>query len=82
MTSSLLNNWQGVRSVNKYPGDDIHVDMIGIPGGTVKILHHACMAEFGSSSIQVYVLVVGAVNDVMRGENALKIIRDLNKIQV
>ena len=56
--------------------------MIGIPGGTVKILHHACMAEFGSSSIQVYVLVVGAVNDVMRGENALKIIRDLNKIQV
>ena len=81
MTSSLLNNWQGDRGVNKYPGDDIHVDMIGIPGGTVKILHHAFMAEFGSSSIQVDVLVVGAVNDVMRGKNASKIIRDLNKIQ-
>ena len=31
VTSSLLNNWQGDRGVNKYPGDDIHVDMIGIP---------------------------------------------------
>ena len=47
------NNWEGDRSVNKYPGDDIHVDMIGIPGGTVRILHHAFMAEFGSSSIPI-----------------------------
>jgi len=80
VTFSLLNNWQGERSVNKYPGDDIHVDMIGIPEGTVKILHHAFMAEFGSSSIPVDVLVEGAVNDVMRGKNASKIIRDLKKI--
>ena len=81
VTSSLLNNWQGDRSVNKYPGDDIHVDMIGIPGGTVKILHHAFMAEFGSCSSPVDVLVVGAVNDVMRGKNATKIIRDLKKFK-
>ena len=77
VTSSLLNDWQGDRRVNEYPGDDIHVDMIGIPGGTVRILHHAFMAEFGSSSTPVDVLVVGTVNDVMRGKNATKIIRDL-----
>ena len=81
VTSSLLNNGQGDRSVIKYPGDDIHVDMIGIPGGTVKILHHAFMAEFGSSSSPVDVLVVGAVNDVMRGKNVTKIIRDLKKFK-
>ena len=81
VTSSLLNNWQGDRSVNKYPGDDIHEDLIGIPGGTVRILHHAFMAEFGSSSIPVDVLVVGTVNDVMRGKNASKIIRDLRKFK-
>ena len=81
VTSSLLNNWQGDKSVNEYPGDDIHVDMIGIPGGTVRILHHAFMAEFGSSSTPVDVLVVGTVNDVMRGKNAPKIIRDLRKFK-
>ena len=26
---------------------------MGIPGGTVRILHHAFMAEFGSSSIPI-----------------------------
>ena len=55
--------------------------MIGIPGGTVRILHHAFMAEFGSSSTPVDVLVVGTVNDVMRGKDAPKIIRDLRKFK-
>ena len=77
----MLNNGQGDISVIKYPGDIIHVDMIGITGGTVKILHHAFMAEFGSSSSPVDVLVVGAVNDVMRGKNVTKIIRDLKKFK-
>ena len=47
VTSSILNNWQGKN--NGYPGDDIHVDMIGITGATIKMLHHAFMAEFKDS---------------------------------
>ena len=39
------------------------------------------MAEFGSISGLVDVLLVGAVNDLMRGKNATKIIRDLSKIK-
>ena len=38
---SILNHWQGHRSANLYPGDDMHIDYITIPGATIKDLHHA-----------------------------------------
>ena len=66
VTSSILNNWQGKN--NGYPGDDIYVDMIGIPGATIKMLHHAFMAEFKDSNRPVDVLLVGGLNDVLRPE--------------
>lgn len=75
VTSSILNNWQGKN--NGYPGDDIHVDMIGIPGATIKMLHHAFMAEFKDSYRPVDVLLVGGLNDVMRGRPLDKIMKDL-----
>ena len=79
VTSSILNNWQG--SKKRYPGDDIHVDIIGIPGATIKMLHHAFMAEFKNSYRPVDVLLVGGLNDVMRGRSLDKIKRDLTNFK-
>ena len=65
----------------RYPGDDIHVDIIGIPGATIKMLHHAFMAEFKNSYKPVDVLLVGRLNDVMRGRSLDKIKRDLTNFK-
>ena len=46
VTSSILANWQGVRSMNGYPGDDIHVDQLSVPGATIKDLQHAFLAVY------------------------------------
>ena len=41
VSSSFMNNWQGQSSANQYPGDDLHVDYITIPGATINDLNHA-----------------------------------------
>jgi len=43
----------------KHPGDDIHVDIIGIPGATIKMLNHAFMAEFKNSYRPMFCLLEG-----------------------
>ena len=58
LTSSILNQWQGKRYVNQYPGDDIHVDTIGIPGGTVEELSLTLCAEYGETKYPVDVLLI------------------------
>jgi len=79
VTSSILNNWQGKKS--GYPGDEIHVDIIGVPGATIKMLHHAFLAEFENSYRPVDVLLVGGLNDVMKGRPLHKIMTDLNNFK-
>ena len=81
VTSSILDNWQGNRGENTYLGDDIHVDIIAIPGATIKMLHHACMVEFSSSYRPIDVLLVGCLNDVMRGRTFQQIKEDLEKFK-
>ena len=49
VSSSILNNWQGLRIMNGYQGDKIHVDYITIPGATVKELEHPFLAEYSNS---------------------------------
>ena len=45
VSSSMMDNWEGKRDLNNYAGDDIHLDFITIPGGTIQILTHAFLAE-------------------------------------
>ena len=59
----------------------IFIDIIGIPGATIKMLHHAFMAEFKNSYKPVDVLLVGRLNDVMRGRSLDKIKRDLTNFK-
>ena len=66
-----------MRSANSYPGDDQHIDYITIPGAYIKDLHHAFMAEFKGVYRPVDVLLVGGVNDVLRGLTAGQILQDI-----
>jgi len=53
--------------MNGYRGDEIHVDYIKIPGATVRKLEHAFMAEYSNVHRAVDMLLVGGLNDVLRG---------------
>ena len=77
VSSSILNHWQGRRSANLYPGDDMHIDYITIPGATIKDLHHAFISEFSGVYRPVDVLLVGGVNDVLQGRTAEQVLSDI-----
>ena len=77
VSSSILNNWQGMRSMNGYQGDDIHIDFITIPEATVRELEHAFMAEYGNVHRPVDVLLVPGLNDILRGATDSEIMEDI-----
>ena len=82
LSSSTLHYWQGKREINKYRGNDIHVEEITIPGGTVDDLRHAFEAEYSNSYRCVDVLLVCGLNDVLRNrsvEQVLKAYKDLQE---
>ena len=61
-----------------YQGDDIHIDYITIPGTTVSELEHAIMAEYSNVHRSVDVLLVGGLNDILRGATDSEIIEDIS----
>jgi len=77
VTSSILNNWQGLRSINGYPGDPIHIEYISIPGATIRDLHHAFRAEYGNTHRPVDVILCSGLNDVIAGSNSDEIMQDI-----
>lgn len=78
VSSSTMDNWQGRRDLNNYAGDDIHLDFITIPGGTIQILTHAFLAEYGKTHRPVDVLLVSGLNDVLRGRSVGQIMADIS----
>jgi len=81
MTSSILNGWQGKRYENEYIGDDIHMECVGIPGGTVKSLHHAFCCEYSNQDIIVDVLLVAGLNDILRDTEPGDIIEEMRRFR-
>lgn len=77
VSSSILNNWQGLRIMNGYQGDKIHVDYITIPGATVKELEHPFLAEYSNVHRTLDVLLVGLLNDVLCGATDSDIMEDI-----
>jgi len=70
LSSSTLANWQGRRSKNGYTGDDIHLDYLCIPGGTIKTLRHAFAAEYQYFWKPMDVVFASGLNDLLRGYDA------------
>ena len=55
LSSSTLHQWQGARTINRYKGDEIHVEQLTIPGATIEDVRHALDAEFkGTYVLQMY----------------------------
>ena len=65
LTASALNNWQKYREENLYLGDEIHIDIIAIPGATLDVLLHALTVEYGGLNRPIDVLIVAGLNDVL-----------------
>ena len=68
--STQLQNWYEISTVDdllniEYIGDDIHMEFVGIPGGTVKSLHPAFCCEYSNQDIIVDVLLVAGLNDIL-----------------
>ena len=80
LSSSILNLWQGRRTENQYPGDDIHIDYLTIPGATIKTLHHALLAEYESAYRPIDVLLVSGLNDILRGRTSDQVISDMERL--
>ena len=73
--------WQGKREVNKYRSNDIHVEEITIPGGTVYDLRHAFEAEYSNSYRCVDVLLVRGLNDAIRNRTVEQILKSYKDLQ-
>ena len=81
VTSSMLSHWQGIRSRNMYPGNDIHIDQVGVSGAKIADLEHAFMAEYSNLPKPWDVLVVSGYNDLARGRSPDEIITDLKSFK-
>jgi len=81
LTASALNNWQKQRELNRYEGDEIHVDMIALPGATLDVLSHALAAEYGGLNRPIDVLVVAGLNDILRGATASELLSKYKKME-
>ena len=71
----------GRRYENGYKGDDLHCDVLTVPGATINVIEHALEAEYGLTYRPLDVLAVIGLNDLLRGHHVSRIIRDLRSLQ-
>jgi len=81
ITASALYAWHKQREKNGYKGDEIHVDVISIPGANLKVLQHALSAEFGGLNRPIDVLIVAGINDVLENIPLEEIVMRYMKIR-
>jgi len=81
ISSSSLHDWQGRRYENQYVGDEIHMDTLTIPGGTINSLQHALQAEYGTTYRPLDILCVFGINDLVRGRPVPDIVKDMQEFQ-
>ena len=81
LTSSTLANWRGRMESNGYSGDMIHIDSIAIPGGKIKDLHRAFLAEYKGAHRPVDVLITVGLNDISAGHSVHRILSDARALR-
>ena len=67
LTSSTLNNYHGDSKLG-YRGDNMHADLLGIPGGRIKDITRAYRAEYGNYPLAVDALAVAGLNDILKAD--------------
>lgn len=81
LTSSTLANWRGKMEANRYEGDAIHIDSIAIPGGQIRDIHRAFLAEYKGAHRPVDVLATVGLNDVSAGHSTHRILSDARSLR-
>ena len=69
LTGSSMHDWSIIAKQEGYESDSIHIDIISIPGATIKQLHHALEVKYGKADIPLDNLVVAGLNDILRGHS-------------
>ena len=81
VTSSMLLNWQGLRSHNGYQGDRIHVDQVAVSGAQIRNLEFAYLAEYAVIHRPCDVLLVSGYNNLLRGHSPNDIMADIRSFK-
>ena len=68
VTSSTLNDYWGRKSGVPYVGDDLHLDVISVPGARLRDLNRAYRAEYSTHPLPVDCLVVAGFNDILNSQ--------------
>ena len=79
MSTSTLHMWF---QPDLYPGDKSHRDYVTIPGAKIVHLHEAFLAEYGTVTIGMDIVLVAGLNDVARGytrNHIMQCITDMRK---
>ena len=80
-TSSTLAGWQGNREQNGYEGDNIHVEIVAIPGGHVQNVHHAVVAEYRGMGRPLDVLAVTGLNNLAAGHTPILVMDEFEQFR-
>ena len=83
LSTSTLHMWFAPAGEEcLYKGDSAHRDYLTIPGARIVHLHEAFLAEYGTVTIGMDIVMVAGLNDVARGytrNNIMQCITDLRK---
>jgi len=58
------------------------VEQLTIPGATVRILHHAFLAEYEFGDLPVDVLLVAGLNDLLRGSSVDQLMQEIQNFKM
>ena len=69
LSTSTLHMWFAPPGATEtlYKGDSAHRDYVTIPGAKIVHLHEAFLAEYGTVTISIDVVLAAGLNDVARG---------------
>ena len=69
LSTSTLHMWFATPGATEtlYKGDSAHRDYVTIPGAKIVHLHEAFLAEYGTVTIGIDVVLAAGLNDVARG---------------
>ena len=59
---------------NNYTGDEIHIDYVTSPGGTIKALQHMWHIDYNNEKKAMDVLLIAGLNDFRSPNNTLSLI--------
>ena len=84
VTGSQMANWQNPVEMagtkvryGGYPGDDIHVDSLAVPGAKVSDLKNAFLAEYEDYDLPLDILIIAGTNNLIKGQTKEQVLHEM-----